>query len=161
MPDGCIDTRSPRLRFPRHDRPLRSILLRLVRHKGTVCAHTSWSFDSPFSLPSFLITSPIPTAIRFLAEPCAVSRLELVETHSLQAAGSRCCVIPTDAFRSPNPPRRSHRLCHGLALSSKLNQVPSAGRRIARRYSDGLMCRLFLIKALNRGPVSDDCNEHV
>ena len=64
------------------------------------------------------------------------------------------------AFRFPNPPRRSRRICNGFALSSKLNQPLSVGRRMARRYSDGLMRRLFLIRAWNRGPVSNDCNEH-
>lgn len=40
--------RSPRLRFPPHDRPLRSILVRLLHHTGTVCERTFWFLDLPF-----------------------------------------------------------------------------------------------------------------
>jgi FixJ family two-component response regulator len=51
-PDGRIDTRFPRLHFPRHDTILRSILLPWVHRKDTVCACTFSCFDLP--LRSFL-----------------------------------------------------------------------------------------------------------
>lgn len=47
MPDGRIDTRFPRLRFPRHDTRLRSTVLHLVHRTGMVCARTFSSLDSP------------------------------------------------------------------------------------------------------------------
>src|SRR5258707_806174 len=47
MADDRIDTRFPRLRFPRRDSLLRSILLHLLHHTGTVCVRTFSSFYSP------------------------------------------------------------------------------------------------------------------
>jgi hypothetical protein len=73
--------------------------------------------------------------------------LEFSGTHWLQRSVCGAVSLRVFAFLFPNPSRRSHRLCHSFALSSKLDQVSSVGMWMARRYPDGLMRRLFLIKA--------------
>src|ERR1700730_14328040 len=66
MQDGRIDTRFPRLRFPRHDMHPRSTLLHLLHRKGMVCARTFASLDSSLEILSFQLTpSPIAKATRF------------------------------------------------------------------------------------------------
>lgn len=52
-PDGRIDTRFPRLHFPRLGKLLHSILLRWVHCKDTVCARTFSSLDSPLQFHPF------------------------------------------------------------------------------------------------------------
>jgi hypothetical protein len=66
MPDGRIDTRFPRLRFPRPDMHPRSTLLHLLHRKGMVCARTFASLDSSLEILSLQLTpSPIAKAMRF------------------------------------------------------------------------------------------------
>ena len=66
MPDGRIDTRFPRLRFPRHDMHPRSTLLHLLHRKGMVCARTFASWDSSLEILFLQLTpSPIAKAMRF------------------------------------------------------------------------------------------------
>jgi hypothetical protein len=60
MPDGRIDTRFQRLRSPRHDKLLRSILFHLLRHKDMVCARTFSSFDSPLQFRPFALRPSRP-----------------------------------------------------------------------------------------------------
>jgi hypothetical protein len=81
--DGRIGTRFPRLRFPRHDRLLRSILLLLEHRTGMGCARTFWSLDSPLTIPSF----PGPFSdhnsaadLRWLAVPTRVTLRELIHS---------------------------------------------------------------------------------
>jgi hypothetical protein len=53
MPGGRIDTRSPRHRFQRCGRFLRSTPLHWLHRKSMECAHTSSSFDSPLQFLRF------------------------------------------------------------------------------------------------------------
>jgi hypothetical protein len=67
--DGRIDMRSQRLSFPRHGKFRRSILLRSVHRKDTVCAHTFSFLDSPSQFRPFEFRSPrapITAALRLL-----------------------------------------------------------------------------------------------
>jgi hypothetical protein len=57
-PDGRIDTRFPRLHFPRHGKFRRSILLRSVHRKDTVYARTFSFLDSPLQFRPFEFRNP-------------------------------------------------------------------------------------------------------
>ena len=118
MRDGRIDTRFPRLRFPHHDRLLRSILLHPAHRTGTVCARISWSFDSPFRFRPFRVSSSIP-ALRFSTCPVRSTNLSKFDgTHFMWSVFS-AHVISTNCIRISKPNSPVAGALQGFALSSK------------------------------------------
>ena len=90
MPDGRIDTRSPRPRFPRHDTPLRSTLLHWAHCKGMVCARTSSSFD--FSLTVLPSLSRLLTHCMQISKPRPRTGTRLCKVYGEHDEETNCLV---------------------------------------------------------------------
>jgi hypothetical protein len=118
-PDGRTDTRFPRLRCLRHDRLLRSILLRFVHRTGTVCARTFWSFDSPLRFRPFQSTSPITSIATMDLARLLFNRNDSEGTYSPRWSVFQGYIISTDCMPISKPRFVvSTRLSKVLRLSS-------------------------------------------
>ena len=136
MPGGCIDMQSPRLRFPRHDRHLRSILLRPIHRRGTVCARISCFLDLPFR---FFLSRSLSIVRRSAIRCRTVERGNMVITPRRQLSAATS--LRLNACTSPNS-NCSHTDLQAFVRSLSKIGKSRVDRLIVRQYRMATRCGL-------------------